>query len=341
MGEKMVLGDNGQDKITIGDVAGALGISKTTVSRAISGKGRIGEATRQRVLEYIDKYGYQPSPIAKGLANQKTYNIVWIIPGDSDMAELPFFQKCMAGVIRMAEQKDYDVLISVVFENDVGNLRRIVNNKKADGAILGRTLLKDGNISFLKESGFPFVCIGSTDEPGVIQIDNDHLNACCELTSALIKQGAKNLALVGGMENHMVNRTRRMGFENAFTKESKTEVKASVYMNIDTDDDMSQVVEKIIAEKNDCIVCTDDKICAQLLEKLRLKEIRVPEDIMVASFYYSELISQNETRISSIRYEPEELGEAAAKVLFDYLEGEEVSGKTLLGYELCCCSQII
>lgn len=69
-------------KITISDVAEALQVSKTTVSRAISGKGRIGEATRQKVLEYIEANDYKPNVIAKGLAQQKTYNIALAIPGD-------------------------------------------------------------------------------------------------------------------------------------------------------------------------------------------------------------------------------------------------------------------
>ena len=59
-------------KITIADVAEALSVSKTTVSRAISGKGRISEETRARVLEYIEQNDYKPNVIAKGLAQQKT-----------------------------------------------------------------------------------------------------------------------------------------------------------------------------------------------------------------------------------------------------------------------------
>ena len=79
-------------KITISDVAEALQVSKTTVSRAISGKGRIGEATRQKVLEYIEANDYKPNVIAKGLAQQKTYNIALAIPGDCNLVDMPFFQ---------------------------------------------------------------------------------------------------------------------------------------------------------------------------------------------------------------------------------------------------------
>ena len=75
-------------KITIDQVAKALGVSKTTVSRAISGKGRIGEATRRRVLEYIEENDYKPSIIARGLAQSKTFNICVLLPENYHLSEL-------------------------------------------------------------------------------------------------------------------------------------------------------------------------------------------------------------------------------------------------------------
>ena len=79
-------------KMTIDDIAADLGVSKTTVSRAISGKGRIGRETRERVQEYIQEHNYKPNVIAKSLAQQRTYNIVVAWPGDPGIAELPFFR---------------------------------------------------------------------------------------------------------------------------------------------------------------------------------------------------------------------------------------------------------
>ena len=88
-----------KSKMTISDVAEALNISKTTVSRAISGKGRIGAKTRRRVLEYIEEHNYKPSVIAKGLAQSKSYNIGWVMPSDYSVVDLPFFQKCLMGLL--------------------------------------------------------------------------------------------------------------------------------------------------------------------------------------------------------------------------------------------------
>ena len=101
---------DGNKKITIADVAETLGVSKTTVSRAISGKGRIGSETRERILKYIDEHHYTPNVIAKSLAQSKTYNIGIVMPGDYELIDLPFFQNCMMGIHEIASSMDYDVL---------------------------------------------------------------------------------------------------------------------------------------------------------------------------------------------------------------------------------------
>ena len=86
--------------ITISDVAEALGVSKTTVSRAISGKGRIGEATRKRVLEYIDKMIINQMLSQRVLPSQRLFNICVVMPGDYALVDLPFFQEAIMGTPR-------------------------------------------------------------------------------------------------------------------------------------------------------------------------------------------------------------------------------------------------
>jgi len=207
--------------ITIQDVADALGISKTTVSRAISGKGRIGEATRKRVLKYIEEHNYRPSPLAKGLAQSRTYNIGWVIPGDSESKSLPFFQMCMSGVLDVAAAADYDLLISMIYEGNISHLKRVVDNRKLDGLILARTMTEDECIRYLSGTGLPFVVIGSTDEKGVVQVDNDHVKAWAELTSILLMKGVGKLALIGCGDGMVVTKSREEGFRKAFELQNK------------------------------------------------------------------------------------------------------------------------
>ncbi len=177
--------------ITITDVAEALGVSKTTVSRAISGKGRIGEETKQRVLEYIEANNYTPNVIAKSLAQSKTYNIGVVMPGNYALMDLPFFQEALLGIQEIAGISEYDILLSICHEDDISSLERIVANRKVDGVILLRTFEEDKQIPLLKEKGIPLVATGSTSVGSVMQVDHDHESACRELTSVLLMKNRK------------------------------------------------------------------------------------------------------------------------------------------------------
>ena len=188
--------------ITIADVAEALGVSKTTVSRAISGKGRIGKETRKRVLEYIEEHDYKPNAIAKGLAQSKTYNICVVMPRDYEVVDWNFFQRCLFGIQEMAETVGYDILLTMCQMNDISSLERIVANHKVDGVIL-------------QQKNIPFVTTGSTNYEGVIQIDHNHRSACRELTSIILMKNLKRIALIGEDEGYMVTHSRLLGFRDA------------------------------------------------------------------------------------------------------------------------------
>lgn len=323
-----------EEKITIGDIADALGISKTTVSRAISGKGRIGSETVQRVQEYIKEHDYRPNPLAKGLANARTYNLAWVMPGDSEVTDLPFFQKCMIGISEVASERDYDVIMSLVYDDDMSSLVRIVKNHKVDGVILGRTLVKDERIEYLKSQGIPFVAIGSCSYDNVIQVDNDHLKACSEFTGALVLKGLKNLSLIGGMSTHMVNQSRKRGFEEGLETNKLAVEKKNIYMDCISDSAINRAVEDVLKKNIDCIVCMDDRICSQVLEHLRNLRIEMPADIKVASMYNSVLLDNVVPAITAINYDPKELGYEACKVILNKISGEEVALKTLMGYNI-------
>lgn len=333
-GKQMVKLQKEQNNITIGDVANALGISKTTVSRAISGKGRIGEGTRQRVFEYISEKQYYPNVMAKGLAKSKTYNIGWEMPGDSGISELPFFQRCMLGISEITAEEDYDILISMVFEHDISQLKRAVKNRKVDGIILGQALMKDDRIRFLKESGIPFVVIGSVPDEDVVQIDNDHIGACKELTSLLASKGIRHFGLIGSDENHVVNQARCIGFEMGL-KEQGIEVNPNmIYMNCRDETAAGDMLGKCLKNGVECIICMDDEICHNVLNEIHRAGLDIPKDIQVASFYHSMVLEQHRPEITSLRFDPKELGAVAGRILFDYIAGKEVPRKTQLAYEI-------
>ena len=178
-----------KNTMTIADVAKALGVSKTTVSRAISGKGRIGKETRERVQAFIEEHDYKPNIIARGLAQSKTFNICAVMHGDYEIGDFRFFQDCLFGIQEIASLVGYDILITICKGNDISSLERVIINQKVDGVILMRTFVDDPRIEFLLQKRVPFVTVGSTKREGVVQIDHNHRSACKELTSILLMKG--------------------------------------------------------------------------------------------------------------------------------------------------------
>lgn len=320
-------------KITIDDVARELNISKTTVSRAISGKGRVGDATRQKVLKYIEENNYVPNAMAKGLAQSKTYNIGIAVPGDFALVDLPFFQKCLMGVCDYAGGEDYDVVVSMISDNDISQLERLVNNRKVDGVILTRTYLEDLPAEFLSKKNIPFVTIGLSRETGIIQVDNDHEAACHELTARLIKQGIKSFALLCDNGAYMVTQSRMNGFMNALRETGIPDSSGNIYENAD-EENLDYIVERVLKTDTECILCMDDTICLKVLDILKKCNLEVPDDIRIASFYNSTVLERNTPSITSLSFDARELGRVACKTLLSVINGDVVPERSLLGYEI-------
>lgn len=323
-----------EKNLTISDVAKALGVSKTTVSRAISGKGRIGAETRERVLAYIKEHNYKPNALAKGLAQLKTFNLGVVLPEDYTLVDLPFFQTCLMGISEVAVSMDYDILLTMGRENENTQLMRMVENHKVDGIILMRTFTKDQSVEYLKEMGTPFVTVGSTNYSDVIQIDNDHKNACRELISILLMKKMERIGIVGGIESHVVTQNRLRGYMEAYENAGITVDKDIIYVNADREAMIERAVEKLLEAEVDCIACLDDAVCMKVLNKLRQEHVKVPEQMKVASFYDSSVLENHIPSITSLSFNVRELGMTACRTLLDMIEGKEVEKRTLLGYEV-------
>ena len=200
---------------TIEDIARELGVSKTTVSRAISGKGRISQATRDRVRAFIKEHDYRPNVVAKGLAQRKTYNIALLMPKDYVATEFLFFKDCMNGICEMASSYDYDIIISMIDGADVSQIQRLEANRKVDGIIVSRAVVSSKVQKYLKNCKEPYILIGPSSDPEVPFVDNKNREAGKELTSIMLMKGFRNLALLGGNQSYNVTGSRYQGFLEA------------------------------------------------------------------------------------------------------------------------------
>ena len=319
---------------TIHDVAKELGVSASTVSRAISGKGRIGKTTRDRILRYIDESGYYPNAVAQSLAQARTNNIAVILPRVHTLADIPFFHTCIYAIEEMAQGNDYDILVVVTQGRDTRPLERLILNRKVDGMILTSTFVNDCFVPLLKENEIPFVTIGAVTDEDVIQIDNDNAGACAELTGILLSKKIKRIAYLGGNMEQMVNKSRYQGFCEAYRQYGREPEEDIVYTDLDSKVTIEKAVDGLLRKKADCILCQDDFICNEVVHMLADRQIRIPEDIKVASCHYSRILENYPVMITSLKFDIGELAGTACRVLFDLIDGKEVEEKTILDYEI-------
>lgn len=322
------------NKVNIKEIAEVLGISPTTVSRTLSGKGRVGEETKKKILDYIQENEYEPNVRQKNYADHKTYNICVALPGEDDFAELPYFQKILLSIYDYFEARDYNVIFVKLKAVDITPIVKVVNKHKIDGVILTRSIEENPAVKYLQEQGVPFVVVGSYDDDTVYQVDVDQENGCRELTSILIQKGMRKIALFCGDLKHVVTKHRYKGYMRACQESNLPIDKNLIFDQMGNEAVADKVIEEMLKEQVECFLCMDDYICINVLRKLRRENVSIPRDVKVASFYNSAMLSSNSPAITCLEFDTKELGTIASKMLLDILEGNSTSRKIMLGYQV-------
>jgi LacI family transcriptional regulator len=150
--------------MNLAHLANHLGMSKTTVSRALNGYPEVNVRTRERVLKAAKEVGYQPNPMARSLALGRTnvFGIIYpLLP--TDLGD-PMFLDVVAGMSSALEEVSKSLIIAPVSPAaEQPAYQQIVRGRRVDGLVVGRTLVHDERIAFLSKAKFPFVAHGRTE----------------------------------------------------------------------------------------------------------------------------------------------------------------------------------
>lgn len=182
--------------MNIGEIARRSGVSRSTVSYALSGKRSVSEATRQRIQAVIDELGYHPNAAARALKEGRTHTLGLVIPparGRLTLMQLDF----VASVMEAAARADLDVLLSPSGGDHDRSFERIVTGRRVDGVILMEIRLDDPRVTRLQGLDLPFVAIGRTARPyGMCWIDIDYATLIGRCVDHLADLGHRHIALV-------------------------------------------------------------------------------------------------------------------------------------------------
>lgn len=203
--------------VTIKDLAASLGLSITTISRALNGYSDVGEKTRKRVAEAARQMGYRPNRNAQRLVTQRTHNVAWVQSDNDRKFVDPHFVEVMAGVLRGARKGNYDIVMSGdTPDRELQIYDRYVHDNSVDGFIVDLPHEGDPRISYLLEVGRPFVVHGResrSDRYGWVDIDN--YQNFYNLTRLLLANGHRHIAFINGDEHFNYALYRRRGVVDA------------------------------------------------------------------------------------------------------------------------------
>lgn len=325
-----------KSNLTIDDIARELGVSKTTVSRAISGKGRISAATRDRVQAYIELHNYRPSAAAKGLAESRTYNLALVLPRDFINLDIPFFRRSMSAVCEEAYFHDYNVMVCLSTDQDHSALARTLDYRKVDGVILTRTVENDALLDILTSRGIPFATLGSlparNQGAALVEADHDQTGGCREFSRLFLSRSGEKTALLGNDLNYVVNQSRLSGFRLACQELNLPMEQTPIRMGINDQDSCTAAVEELLDQGIRRFVCMDEDVCIRTLLVLKKHGLSVPQETELISLSDSDLLSQN--GISALNFDSAELGRSACRELLNALRDQPFDRKPLLGYEI-------
>lgn len=323
--------------MVIGDIAKALGVSKSTVSRALSGNGRVSSEMREKIIRYTNEIGYAPNAAAKNLATTRTFNIAFSMPLNRDSMRSSFFLECLFGACGEALPTRYDI---IVVGDDYQSLRQIVNSRKADGLILSRNIIKDAELAELTRRGIPIVLTGSTQVPGVIQISYDARAAFRELMLRLMKLWQGEFVLLLTQKGYPANMTRADGFVDAHMICDR---EPRMIWDLYDERQVQEAIEALCEQGIRNIICCDDAICSILLSvinntpSLRDKALEGRsghEGFNIASFHGSHYLTVFHPEIPVVELDPARLGGFACRMLMRRIEGAAVPETTFLDYNI-------
>ena len=317
--------------MTIKQMAEQLGVSKSTVSRALSGKGRIGKETRERVLALAQTETRKPKKIP-----EKTGNIAVVLPTDAYRTGGEYFHECLIGICEEASSRDYDVMITDVTGSNYSGVERLIRKKKIDGVILTRTMEHDRMIEWLADIQFPVAVTGTLQNENdfVIQVDTDNGRASEDLTNYLISKGYRHFAIVLDYMEYTVNKKRYDGFCKALYQRGLSYEWSPLEFGITKYGIIQNLVRELMTKRIDCVVCGDDIICTSLLSAFLAEGYRIPRDIGIASLYNSRNLSCFSPAVTTVNVQTTKVGRMVCSQLLNSLEGKEYQKKSYVDYEL-------
>lgn len=317
------------DPVTIKDIAKALNVSTSTVSRALRGSYEISDETKKIILEYAEKINYRPNPVALSLKDRRSKSILVVV---SEIAN-NFFSEAINGIESIAYNRGYHVIITQSHESGEREKVNVLHHasRGVDGLLIS---LSSGTVdlSYLKElneKGFPIVFFDRiTDEIETNKVTADNSLGAFHATEHLIYQGFKKIAHITSAPYLSITMERLKGYKDALSKHN-IPFNESLLKHCNRGGMIVEEVEEALSElfkgrnQPDAIFAAGDRLatlCFGVLKRMKLKKL--PGFIGFCNTKVGDLFCPS---MSVVKQPAFEIGQTAIEMLIQTIESKRPS----------------
>ena len=314
------------ETITIKDIAKALGLSTSTVSRALRNSYEINPETKKLVMEYAERMNYRPNPIALSLRDSKSKSIGVIIPEIANH----FFSQIINGIESIAYNLGYHVVIfqsHESYEREVANTNYLVS-RKVDGLLISLSSLTTNLFHFqdLMERGLPIVFFDRVpNEIETHKVVVDNFAGSYQATEHLIKSGRKRIAHLTSPIYLSITAERLAGYKQALEDNGiafdESYVKYCYHGGKVVSENETAMQEMLdLPEPPDAIFTASDRLTTGCMAVLQKKKIKIPDQIAIVGFTNISVAELLNPPLTAVVQPAMEMGQQAVELLIRLIE---------------------
>ncbi len=313
--------------ITIKDLAKELGLSPSTISRALKDHPDISPETKRVVKELAEKLKYRPNLLAQGLRNRKTNTIGVIIPEFIHF----FFSTIVSGIEDVAYAKGYNVILcqsAETYEREVTDTRALWNSR-VDGMLISisKETTQYNHFQELLDEGLPMVFFDRvTNKLDASQVIVDDYLGAFNAVEHLVSKGCKKIVHLAGPKNLEISKNRLNGYKDCLEKYNiKFDENLVIRCPKGTYEESKRFTGILLnsIEGVDGVFGCNDMAALGAILAVKEKGIKIPDEIKIIGFSDWQLSNLIEPRLSTVSQAGFEMGQAAATILIDEIEADD------------------
>jgi LacI family transcriptional regulator len=308
--------------ITIADVAARAGVSKTTVSRVLNGKGELDLRTAERVRQVIAELGYVPSARAVGLARGRTRIVGMLVPS----LTWPWMGEVLQGAVDVVESEGYGLLLFTFNrgEESMHQFASQVSAQSFDGLLV---IEPEGTLTYIEQlhaRGLPVVLIDDRDHrPQFPSVATTNYAGGESAARHLLELGRRRPLVITGVERFGCTHERLDGFRDTYAKAGLELDPKLVFEGDFTHESGRGGVQYALDERLgfDAIFAHNDLSAGGAIQAVRETGRNVPNDVSVVGFDDIPYAEHTEPPLTTVHQPMRQMGQAAARMLMGYFGG--------------------